>query len=100
MNLGNPAEITILEFANTRFASRFDCSVGIQYKPLPADDPKLRRPDIGKARRVLGWEPKVALAEGLTMTIEYFKKKAQRDALNGPRWSRSPVPRPDQVGVV
>jgi dTDP-glucose 4,6-dehydratase len=74
VNLGNPAEITILEFAK-QIQKRFDNAVGIDYKPLPADDPKLRRPDIGKARRVLGWEPKISLADGLTITIEYFKEK-------------------------
>ncbi len=82
VNLGNPAEITILEFAD-KIRERFDNSVGIRYLSLPVDDPKLRRPDIGKARRILNWEPKVPLAEGLTVTIEYFTKKAQRDALNG-----------------
>jgi dTDP-glucose 4,6-dehydratase len=75
VNLGNPAEITILEFAK-QIQRRFDNAVGIDYKPLPADDPKLRRPDIGKAKRVLGWEPKVSLADGLTTTIEYFKEKS------------------------
>ncbi len=78
VNLGNPAEITILEFAR-QIQGRFDKAVGIDYKPLPADDPKLRRPDIGKAKRVLGWEPKVSLDEGLAVTIEYFKKKARSD---------------------
>lgn len=93
VNLGNPAEITILEFAN-QIRARFDNSVGIDYKPLPADDPKLRRPDIGKAKQVLGWEPEVPLTEGLTLTIEYFKSKA---AQNGAEWiSKSPT-RPDQV---
>ena len=45
------------------------------YKPLPEDDPKVRRPDITKARTLLGWEPKVSLEDGLTKTIEYFRKK-------------------------
>jgi dTDP-glucose 4,6-dehydratase len=76
VNLGNPAEITILEFAR-QIQTRFGNAVGIDYKPLPADDPKLRRPDIGKAKRVLGWEPKVPLAAGLTATIDYFKEKTQ-----------------------
>ena len=79
VNLGNPAEITIREFAD-KIRERFDNSVGIDYKPLPADDPKLRRPDIGKAKRLLGWEPKVPLAEGLTLTIEYFRKKARQES--------------------
>ena len=96
VNLGNPAEITILEFAN-RIRERFGDSVGIEYKALPADDPKLRRPDIGKARRVLGWEPKVELAEGLTVTIDYFKKKDERDDLIGARLAQKSTSRPDQV---
>jgi dTDP-glucose 4,6-dehydratase len=77
VNLGNPAEITILEFAN-RIRARFENNVEIEFKPLPSDDPKLRRPDISKARRILGWEPKVALEEGLTLTIDYFKTKAEQ----------------------
>lgn len=84
VNLGNPAEITIREFADT-IRARFDNAIGIEYKPLPADDPKLRRPDIAKARRVLGWAPKISLAEGLTVTIDYFRNKAQsesRDSLD------------------
>lgn len=76
VNLGNPVEMSILQFAN-EIRARFDNSIGVDYKPLPSDDPKLRRPDIGKARRVLAWEPKVPLSEGLTITIEYFKRKAE-----------------------
>ena len=98
VNLGNSAEITILEFAN-RIRERFDRPVGIDYKPLPADDPKLRRPDISKAKRVLGWEPKVALAEGLTVTIDYFKAKAERDRLKGGPALERDRSRPDQVVV-
>lgn len=74
VNLGNPVEMTILEFAN-EIRSRFDNCVGIEYLPLPSDDPKLRRPDITKARTVLGWEPRVALGPGLSATIDYFKNK-------------------------
>ena len=48
---------------------------GIIYKPLPQDDPKQRQPDITKARRILGWEPKVGLYEGMQKTIDYFKGK-------------------------
>jgi nucleoside-diphosphate-sugar epimerase len=47
----------------------------VVFKPLPTDDPKVRRPDITRARSVLGWEPKVSLEEGLTSTIGYFRKK-------------------------
>jgi dTDP-glucose 4,6-dehydratase len=74
VNLGNPVEMTILQFAN-EIRSRFDNAVGVEYLPLPSDDPKLRRPDITKARNLLGWEPKVALREGLSATIDYFKTK-------------------------
>ena len=73
VNLGNPAELTILEFAQ-RTRQFMGSGVEIVYEPLPEDDPKLRRPDISKAKRVLGWEPKVGLEEGLGRTVEYFKK--------------------------
>ena len=79
VNLGNPDEMSILEFAQ-QICSRFDNAVGIQYKPLPSDDPKLRRPDISKAKRLLGWEPKVPLSTGLTTTIEWFKRNAGRES--------------------
>ena len=72
VNLGNPVEMTILQFANT-IRDRFDTNLKIEQKPLPSDDPKVRRPDIGKAKRLLGWEPEVPLAEGLKTTIEYFQ---------------------------
>ena len=76
VNLGNPAEITILEFAHC-IRARFGNKPGIEYRPLPADDPKVRRPDISKAKRILGWEPRVSLEEGLTWTIEYFRKQGR-----------------------
>lgn len=75
VNLGNPVEMSILQFAN-EIRARFEDSIGVDYKALPSDDPKLRRPDIRKAQRVLGWEPKVPFSEGLTITIDYFKTKA------------------------
>jgi dTDP-glucose 4,6-dehydratase len=75
VNLGNPTEMSILEFAQ-EIQARFGGSIGIEHKPLPADDPKIRKPDITKAKRVLGWEPQVTLDEGLTVTIEFFKQKA------------------------
>ncbi len=74
VNIGNPAEMTVLDFAReiirvTGSRSR------IIFKPLPQDDPKQRQPDIAKARKLLGWEPKVPLAAGLVKTIDYFRAK-------------------------
>jgi dTDP-glucose 4,6-dehydratase len=77
VNLGNPREMTIRQFAEeiiriTGAKSRID------YKPLPVDDPKVRQPDISRAMKILVWEPKVAFDEGIKKTIEYF-----RNALKG-----------------
>lgn len=75
VNIGNPAEMTIKEFAET-VVELTGAKSKITYHPLPEDDPKQRRPDISKAKRVLeGWEPKVVLADGLARTLEYFKEK-------------------------
>ncbi len=71
-NIGNPVEMTILQFAET-IKRITGSSSEIVFKPLPIDDPKIRRPDISKARAVLGWEPKVTLDEGITRTIDYFR---------------------------
>ncbi|HJV36008.1 UDP-glucuronic acid decarboxylase family protein [Geomonas sp.] len=71
VNLGNPTETTILEFAKKIIALTGSRS-RIVYKPLPADDPKQRQPDISLAKEMLGWEPTVAVDEGLRQTIEYF----------------------------
>jgi dTDP-glucose 4,6-dehydratase len=73
VNLGNPVEMTILEFAKT-VRDKFAEPLEIEYFPLPSDDPKLRRPDITKAKKLLDWEPKVGLSEGLEKTIAYFKE--------------------------
>jgi dTDP-glucose 4,6-dehydratase len=73
VNIGNPQEITILEFAE-RVRKHFDNAPQIVFKPLPQDDPKRRCPDIGKAKRLLHWEPKIELEEGLQRTIKYFKE--------------------------
>ncbi len=73
-NIGNPAEMTILQFAEV-INELTGNKAGIIYKPLPQDDPKQRQPDITKARRILGWEPKVGLYEGMQKTIDYFKGK-------------------------
>jgi dTDP-glucose 4,6-dehydratase len=74
VNIGNPQEITILEFAE-RIRALVGSSVPIVFKPLPQDDPKRRCPDISKAKRILHWEPKVALDEGLRLTLDYFRRK-------------------------
>jgi dTDP-glucose 4,6-dehydratase len=73
-NIGNPHEITILEFAE-RVRTLLGVTTPIVLEPLPQDDPKQRCPDISKARRLLGWEPKVNLEEGLRLTLESFKKQ-------------------------
>ena len=74
VNLGNPLELTIREFAE-RIRELTGSASKIVYNPLPEDDPKQRRPDISKAKRVLGWEPRVGLEEGLRQTVEYFRKR-------------------------
>ena len=73
-NIGNPAEMTILQFAQAINELTGNPS-GIVFKPLPVDDPKQRRPDISKARRVLGWEPFVPLDQGLEKTIDDFRRR-------------------------
>jgi dTDP-glucose 4,6-dehydratase len=72
MNIGNPAEMTVLEFAREIIAAIGSAS-RIEFRELPVDDPKVRQPDISLARRELGWEPGVKLADGLEKTIEYFR---------------------------
>jgi dTDP-glucose 4,6-dehydratase len=72
VNIGNPHEMTILQFAE-RIRALVGSTSEIAYRPLPVDDPKTRQPDIGKARRILGWEPKVPLDVGLEKTIAYFR---------------------------
>jgi dTDP-glucose 4,6-dehydratase len=74
VNIGNPVEMTIKQIAETIIRMTGSTSK-IVYKPLPTDDPKQRRPDITRARTLLGWEPKVQLEEGLVKTIEYFRTK-------------------------
>jgi dTDP-glucose 4,6-dehydratase len=74
VNLGNPVEMTISEFAE-RIQRLMGTQSPIVYKNLPSDDPKQRKPDIGKAARVLGWDPKVDLEDGLRETVAYFKTR-------------------------
>jgi dTDP-glucose 4,6-dehydratase len=73
VNIGNPQEITILQFAE-RIGTHFENAPKIIFEPLPQDDPKQSCPDISKAKRILGWEPKVGLEEGLRTTLDYFKE--------------------------
>jgi dTDP-glucose 4,6-dehydratase len=77
VNIGNPHEMTVLEFAK-KIIEITGSKSAIVYKPLPQDDPQVRQPDITKAKRVLGWEPKVGLEQGLARTIEYFREKLQK----------------------
>jgi len=72
VNIGNPAEMTVLQFAET-IRRLVGNQVPIEMRPLPVDDPKVRQPDISQARSFLGWEPKVSLEEGLRRTIDYFR---------------------------
>ena len=74
VNCGNPIETTILEFAE-RIKALTKSKSEIVFRPLPVDDPKVRQPDITRARTLLGWEPKVSLEQGLEKTIEYFRTK-------------------------
>jgi dTDP-glucose 4,6-dehydratase len=77
VNIGNPHEITIREFAE-RIKALTESPVPIIFEPLPQDDPKQRRPDIAKARKLLGWEPKVELQQGLDKTLPYFRELLAR----------------------
>ena len=77
VNLGNPQEMTIKKFADEIIRIMGTKSV-IEYKPLPVDDPKVRQPDIGRAKKILGWEPRVSFEEGIQKTIKYFKESLNR----------------------
>ena len=83
VNVGNPSEITLKEFAE-EVIKLTGTSQKIVYKPLPVDDPKQRQPDITKAKQMLGWEPKVSRAEGLKITYDYFKNLPKEE------WSKLP----------
>src|SRR5436305_4100384 len=71
-NIGNPSEMTVLQFA-LEIKRLVGTSAPVEFRPLPEDDPKIRRPDITKAKQLLGWEPVVPLEEGLKRTIAYFR---------------------------
>lgn len=78
INLGNPGEFTILELAQ-KIVDKTGSRSRIEFRPLPENDPTQRRPDIGRARELLGWEPKVPLDEGLVRTIAYFDELLRED---------------------
>jgi len=79
VNIGNPHEMTILQFAEA-VGRAVGVEVNIIHHPLPVDDPKIRQPDISRASEVLGWQPLVPFEEGLSRTIEYFSNFLQREA--------------------
>jgi dTDP-glucose 4,6-dehydratase len=74
VNIGNPHEMTVEQIART-IIKMTGSSSKVVHRPLPTDDPKVRQPDITRARELLGWEPKVLLEDGLIKTIEYFRMK-------------------------
>ena len=78
VNIGNPSEITLRQFAEEVIALT-GTTQKIVYRPLPEDDPKQRRPDITKAKNILGWQPKVSRSEGLKITYEYFKSLPEKE---------------------
>lgn len=84
MNIGNPDEISLLDFAKEILALTND-KVKISFKPLPVDDPKQRQPDITKARKLLRWEPKVNRKEGLRITYEYFRSLPNEELHKQPK---------------
>lgn len=84
VNIGNPVEISLLEFAKEILALT-GASTKIVFKPLPEDDPKQRRPDITKAKELLGWEPKVDRSEGLKKTYEYFRSLPKEELTKQPK---------------
>jgi dTDP-glucose 4,6-dehydratase len=74
VNIGNPEEMTVLDFAK-RILAITGSNAQIVFKPLPVDDPKVRQPDITRAKRLLGWRPKVGFESGTLETVGYFKRK-------------------------
>lgn len=77
VNIGNPGEFTVSDLAN-KVLALIGSRSKIEYRPLPVDDPQVRRPDISRAKRLLGWEPRIELDEGLTRTIDYFRDEMKR----------------------
>jgi dTDP-glucose 4,6-dehydratase len=83
VNLGNPNEVSILDFAR-EILELSGARSEIAFKPLPQDDPKVRRPDITRARQLLGWEPKVERREGMRRTLDFFRGKVQAGGASPP----------------
>ncbi|HMI65358.1 MAG TPA: hypothetical protein VK517_04945, partial [Cyclobacteriaceae bacterium] len=81
VNVGNPDEITIGDFAE-EIVKLTGTKQKVVYHPLPKDDPKQRQPDITKAKKILGWTPKVSRKEGLKITYDYFKSLPREDLYN------------------
>lgn len=77
VNIGNPDEVSILDFAK-EIQELSGTKSKLEFRPLPSDDPKVRKPDITKARTILGWEPKVPRREGMKRTLDYFKKQVAK----------------------
>ena len=77
VNIGNPDEVSILDFAK-EIQKASGTKSQLEFRPLPSDDPKVRKPDITKARTILGWEPKVRRDEGMKRTLDYFKKQVAK----------------------
>ncbi len=88
VNIGNPDEISLKEFAE-EVLKLTNSDVKIVYKPLPVDDPKQRKPDISKARELLGWQPTVARSEGLKITYNYFKSLPKEELIKEPKEFKS-----------
>jgi dTDP-glucose 4,6-dehydratase len=84
VNVGNPDEISLKDFAE-EIIKLTGTNQKIVYKPLPVDDPKQRKPEITKARKILGWEPKISRSEGLRITYEYFKSLPKEDLSRQPK---------------
>lgn len=87
VNVGNPQEMTVKEMAETIIAITGSRSE-IVYRPLPEDDPKVRQPDVSKAKRILGWEPRVDVKDGLIKTVEWFVSQHAADATAAGRTTR------------
>ena len=96
MNIGNPHEVTIEEIART-IIRLVGSKSQLVYRPLPVDDPKQRRPDITRARTLLGWEPKVGLEEGLKKTVGLLQGEGRSGTLDG---FRLPTPASNAGAVV